>query len=172
MIFSVFQKNWVFGYSWSTLLWYRCYYPHRSRDALSPVCGIFNLKIQFDSRIIIRFQLCLIVCAVLFGLLLTFSNVFSSFCFVRVVQFYGYLYNTFFSSFFLFFLFPVDCLYWLQCECQCELMMCTRDQKPESRTARLVLWRVEGEWRGQGEGKTDKGGKRKNEGTNRYQLNP
>ena len=41
MNFSVFQKNWVFGYSWSTLLWYRCYYPHRSRDALSPVCGIF-----------------------------------------------------------------------------------------------------------------------------------
>ena len=41
MIFSVFQKNRVFGYSWSTLLWYRCYYPHRSRDALSPVCGIF-----------------------------------------------------------------------------------------------------------------------------------
>ena len=39
--FSVFQKNLVFGYSWSTLLWYRCYYPHRSRDALSPVCGIF-----------------------------------------------------------------------------------------------------------------------------------
>ena len=25
---------------WSTLLWHRCYYPHRSRDALSPVCGI------------------------------------------------------------------------------------------------------------------------------------
>ena len=22
---------------WSTLLWHRCYYPHRSRDALSPV---------------------------------------------------------------------------------------------------------------------------------------
>ena len=42
MIFSVFQKIWVFGYSWSTLLWYRCYYPHRSRDALSPVCGIFQ----------------------------------------------------------------------------------------------------------------------------------
>ena len=41
MIFSVFQKIWVFGYSWSTLLWYRCYYPHRSRVALSPVCGIF-----------------------------------------------------------------------------------------------------------------------------------
>ena len=41
MIFSVFQKNWVCGYSWSTLLWYRCYYPHRSRDAFSPVCGIF-----------------------------------------------------------------------------------------------------------------------------------
>ena len=42
MIFSVFQKIWVLGYSWSTLLWYRCYYPHRSRDALSPVCGIFK----------------------------------------------------------------------------------------------------------------------------------
>ena len=42
MIFFVFQKIWVFGYSWSTLLWYRCYYPHRSRDALSPVCGIFK----------------------------------------------------------------------------------------------------------------------------------
>ena len=28
---------------WSTLLWHRCYYPHRSRDALSPVCGIFFL---------------------------------------------------------------------------------------------------------------------------------
>ena len=45
MIFSVFQKIWVFGYSWSTLLWYRCYYPHRSRDALSPVCGIFGVTI-------------------------------------------------------------------------------------------------------------------------------
>ena len=44
MIFSFFQKNWVFWYSWSTLLWYRCYYPHRSRDALSPVCGIFSPK--------------------------------------------------------------------------------------------------------------------------------
>ena len=42
IIFSVFQKKWVFGYSWSSLLWYRCYYPHRSRDALSPVCGIFT----------------------------------------------------------------------------------------------------------------------------------
>ena len=39
--FSVFQKIWVFGYSWSTLLWYRCYYSHRSRDALYPVCRIF-----------------------------------------------------------------------------------------------------------------------------------
>ena len=41
MIFSVFQKNQVLGYSWSTQLWLRCYYPHRSRDALSPVRGIF-----------------------------------------------------------------------------------------------------------------------------------
>ena len=45
MIFSVFQENWVFSCSWSTLLWYRCYYPHRSRDSLSPVCGIFMLKL-------------------------------------------------------------------------------------------------------------------------------
>ena len=44
MIFSVFEKIRVLGYSWSTLLWYRCYYPHRSRDALSPVCGIFDSK--------------------------------------------------------------------------------------------------------------------------------
>ena len=43
MIFSVFQKIWVFGYSWSTLLWYRCFYPHRSRDDLSPICGIFMI---------------------------------------------------------------------------------------------------------------------------------
>ena len=28
---------------WKTHLWHRCYYPHRSRDALSPVCGIFLL---------------------------------------------------------------------------------------------------------------------------------
>ena len=42
MSFSVFQKKWILGYSWSTLLWHRCYYPHRSRDALSPVCGIFS----------------------------------------------------------------------------------------------------------------------------------
>ena len=42
MIFSVFQKNRVLGYSWSTLQWHRCYL-HRSRDALSPVCGIFFL---------------------------------------------------------------------------------------------------------------------------------
>ena len=46
MIFSVFQKNVVLVYSWSTLLWYRCYYPHRSRDALSPVCGIFVTEVE------------------------------------------------------------------------------------------------------------------------------
>ena len=31
-----------FVYSWSTLLWYWCYYPHRPRDSMSPVCGIFS----------------------------------------------------------------------------------------------------------------------------------
>ena len=41
MIFFSFSKNQVLGFSWSTLLWYRCYYPQRSRDALCPVCGIF-----------------------------------------------------------------------------------------------------------------------------------
>ena len=45
MIFSVFQKNWVLGYFWSTLMWYRCYYPHWSRDALSPVRVIFFTRI-------------------------------------------------------------------------------------------------------------------------------
>ena len=43
MIFFVFQKICFFGYFWSTLLWYRCYYLHRSKDALSPVCRIFLL---------------------------------------------------------------------------------------------------------------------------------
>ena len=33
MIFSVVQKNRVWGYSWSILLWHRCNYPHQSRDA-------------------------------------------------------------------------------------------------------------------------------------------
>ena len=49
MIFSVFQKNRVFGYSWST---HRCYYPHRSRDALSPVCGIFEPKTSRTTHIL------------------------------------------------------------------------------------------------------------------------
>ena len=50
MIFSVFQKNRVFGYSGSTLLWHWCYYPHRSRDALSPVCGIFAIAFAVGWR--------------------------------------------------------------------------------------------------------------------------
>ena len=37
------------GYSWSTLLWHWCYYLHRSRDALSPVCGIFLLQMLIGS---------------------------------------------------------------------------------------------------------------------------
>ena len=52
MIFSVFQKNRVFEYSWSTLLWYRCYYPHRSRDALSPVCGIFLILVYISFQLL------------------------------------------------------------------------------------------------------------------------
>ena len=46
MIFSLFKIFLVFGYSWSTLLWYRCYYPHWSRDSLSPVCGIFKRAVK------------------------------------------------------------------------------------------------------------------------------
>ena len=42
MIFLVFQKNRVLGYSWSTLLWHRCYYPHRSGDAFSNKLDIYN----------------------------------------------------------------------------------------------------------------------------------
>ena len=33
------SKKTVLGYSWSTLLWFWHYSPHRSRDALSPICG-------------------------------------------------------------------------------------------------------------------------------------
>ena len=40
-----FKKKWVFGYSWSTLLWYRCYYQHRLTVSLPPLpeigCPIF-----------------------------------------------------------------------------------------------------------------------------------
>ena len=61
-----------FGYSWSTLLWNRCYYPQRSRDALSPVCGIFSsfqkhqpsgpmLSISWNFRMCV----CLSVCSLL-----------------------------------------------------------------------------------------------------------
>ena len=39
------KKNRVFGYSWFTLLRYRCLYPHWSRDALSPVYRIFFYSI-------------------------------------------------------------------------------------------------------------------------------
>ena len=37
------KKNWIFDKFCLTsrIFWYRGYYPHRSRDALSPICGIF-----------------------------------------------------------------------------------------------------------------------------------
>ena len=57
MIFSVFEKNQVLGYSWSTLLWHQCYYPHRSRDALSPVCGIFSKYLHCKQIIKFLFNL-------------------------------------------------------------------------------------------------------------------
>ena len=47
MIFFLpfFKKKMVFWYSWSTLMWHRCYYPHRSRDALSPHSFVRNIFI-------------------------------------------------------------------------------------------------------------------------------
>ena len=51
IIFSVFQNIQVVGYSWSTRLWYCCYYPHQSRDALSPVCRFFYFNFYFFSII-------------------------------------------------------------------------------------------------------------------------
>ena len=50
MIFSIIQKNRVFGYSWSTLLWNRFYYPHRSRYALSPVIEIFTFLLEIGDE--------------------------------------------------------------------------------------------------------------------------
>ena len=44
MIFFRFSKNRVLVYSWSTLLWHWCDYPHRSRDAFSPICRILLLS--------------------------------------------------------------------------------------------------------------------------------
>ena len=64
MIFYVFQKNRVLGYSWSTLLWYRCYYPHWSGDALSPVCWIFCIGVTIR---IGREILCLLYAGFLIG---------------------------------------------------------------------------------------------------------
>ena len=48
------------GFKTVTLLWYRCYYPHRSRDALSHVCGIFCLYQHFHQELIIIFHKLLI----------------------------------------------------------------------------------------------------------------
>ena len=69
------KKNWVFGYSRSTLLWYRCYYPHRSRDALSPVCGIFKASALWADAfqksicpsvcLFVRLSVCPSVCSLL-----------------------------------------------------------------------------------------------------------
>ena len=50
-------SRWInrgFGYSWSTLLWHQCYYPHRSRDALSPVCRIFYVSFHVKNNAILN----------------------------------------------------------------------------------------------------------------------
>ena len=68
MIFSVFQKILVFWYFWSTLLWYWCYYPHWSGDALSPLCGIFKASALWADAFYksicpsVRVSVCLSVC--------------------------------------------------------------------------------------------------------------
>ena len=41
------KKNLSFSVNFALIagfFWYRCYYPHSSRDALSPVCGIFEFR--------------------------------------------------------------------------------------------------------------------------------
>ena len=50
---------WVLGYSWSTLLWHRCYYPHRLRDALSPVCGIFSFAVPSALPCLLYVPICI-----------------------------------------------------------------------------------------------------------------
>ena len=50
----------VLGYSWSTLLWPRCYYPHRLRDALSPVCKIFLFVFLYHSNLYFSKSVCFI----------------------------------------------------------------------------------------------------------------
>ena len=58
-VFEFLHFGWfwmVLGYLWSTLLWYGCYYSHRSRDALSPVCRIF-LKINKLKKTIMKLKI-------------------------------------------------------------------------------------------------------------------
>ena len=50
--------------SWSTLLWYRCYYPHRSRDALSPICGIFVVVEEVYTEYGLQEGVCFTACVV------------------------------------------------------------------------------------------------------------
>ena len=75
-IFSVFQKNRVLGYSWSTLLWHRCHYPHGLRDALSPVCGIFFLGFLRFSDFFYIFTFSNFCCVLLWSFLLVFWDFF------------------------------------------------------------------------------------------------
>ena len=42
----------ILRYSWSSLLWYRCYYPHQLRDALSPVCEIFVKLFKIKTKVL------------------------------------------------------------------------------------------------------------------------
>ena len=49
LFFSVVNFFLVLVYSWSTLLRYWCYYPHRSRDSMSPICGIFICSLSCDT---------------------------------------------------------------------------------------------------------------------------
>ena len=43
---SPHKKSFIFNefFLTSRIFWYQCYYPHQSRDALSPICGIFFMN--------------------------------------------------------------------------------------------------------------------------------
>ena len=50
------QKSLFFSAHFALLagfFWYRCYYPHRSRDALSPVCGILYSNSNIEGSLLL-----------------------------------------------------------------------------------------------------------------------
>ena len=94
--------------------WRLCYYPHRSRDSLSPVCGIFSTVTTFSTfSTFLPFPFCST-----FSTISTFST-FLLINFSTCVLFYCLLFNVYFR------LTTVNCLpsivYWLWCTVYCLL---------------------------------------------------